>query len=91
MPVSPSIPHALASESAEFDGFGGGIVRKPKNRPAGAIHAVVAPTNLTACGLRLDKLHLFAALSFERSDYTLRCRTCIDALRSKGFEADRLG
>jgi len=90
MPVSPTIPHALASESSDFAGFGGCIVRKARNRPAGTIHAVVASSNLTACGLRLDKLHLFAALSFESSDYTLRCPGCIDVLRAKGFEADRL-
>lgn len=80
MAVSRPIPHALASEGSVFDGFAGGIVRKPRNRPAGLIHAVV-PRDQTACGLRLETLNVFAALSFEQSEYTRRCRGCADALR----------
>jgi hypothetical protein len=84
MAVQQSIQHAVASESAVFDGFGGGIVRKARNRPAGTIHAV-DPSEGTACGLPLDRLHVFSALTFERSDHALRCAACTLAVRVTGI------
>jgi hypothetical protein len=84
-PVADDGLHTLASESADFDGFGGGVVRKARNNPAGTIHAVESSRDRTACGLHLHKLHVFAALTFESSEHTRRCGACSEALRQVGF------
>jgi hypothetical protein len=84
-PVADYGLHTLASESADFDGFGVGVVRKARNQPAGTTHAIESARDSTACGLRLHKLHVFAALTFESSERTRRCGACSEALRQVGF------
>jgi hypothetical protein len=68
-------PYTAASRDSEFDGFGGGVVRKGMARPKGLVHAVSpALVDQTLCGVPLVSLVLFPDLRFDRSHG--RCLEC---------------
>jgi hypothetical protein len=65
----------VAAQGSEFDGFGGGLVRKARTRPKGMVHAVSPVAfNETLCGLSLASLVLFPDLRFGRSHW--QCPEC---------------
>jgi hypothetical protein len=81
--VPPGLPvrvggHPVAADREEFDGFGGGITRRAKMRPAGQIHAIAESARSTLCGLALTQLLAFPGRAFESEPIPGKCPSCCD-------------
>ena len=74
--VDGHMVHMVAADRAEFDGFGGGLTRRAKMRPAGQIHALAHSARSTLCGQPLTELLAFPGRTFEGEETPGKCPHC---------------
>jgi hypothetical protein len=68
--------HAVAADREVFEGFGGGMTRRARMRPAGRIHAFTAASTETLCGQALSGLLVFPGRRFETEHTLGKCPDC---------------